>query len=164
MVALCGQRCWLKVKHIYAATSMVSYMPPKLRVAVQYGTSSTSIGKTTYNIINATAICVQKQSLSVQLSEYFATLWAPLFYFWYSLWECARVFLHNAYHCSSCWVQLVKLYKARETSQYTSHHSILEAMPIYNVAHIFLMFSGNFVWTLGFNSTLKHRGSICLEI
>ena len=74
MVALCGQRRWLKVKRIYAAISMVSYMPPKLRVAVQYGASSTSIGKSTYDIIYATAMCVQKQSLSVQLSEYFAAL------------------------------------------------------------------------------------------
>ena len=74
MVALCGQRRWLKVKHIYAATSMVSYMPPKLRLAVQYGACSTSIGNSTYNIIYATAMCVQKQSLSVQLSEYFAAL------------------------------------------------------------------------------------------
>ena len=74
MMALCGQRWWLKVKHIYAAISMVSYMPPKLRVAVQYGASSTSIGNNAYNIIYATAMCVQKQCLSVQLSEYFATL------------------------------------------------------------------------------------------
>ena len=74
MVALSGQRRWLKVKHIYAAISMVSYMPPKLRVAVQYGASSTSIGNSTYNIIYATAMCVQKQSLSVKLSEYFAAL------------------------------------------------------------------------------------------
>ena len=74
MVALCGQRRWLKVKHIYAAISMVSYMPPKLRVAVQYGASSTSIDNSMYYIIYATAMCVQKQSLSVQLSEYFAAL------------------------------------------------------------------------------------------
>ena len=59
MVALCGQRWWLKVKHIYAAISMVSYMPPKLRVAVQYGARSTSIGNSTYDIIYATARCVQ---------------------------------------------------------------------------------------------------------